>query len=118
MIGFVRGPLWKHDPEMIPKNIPAVIRHRFPYGRHENHGAEKPVDLCRQLIRWSDPRGMVLDPFAGSGSVGVASILEGQGFVGIEREPAYLDIAARRLEQAEDDGQQMGLFSAEGGSDA
>jgi site-specific DNA-methyltransferase (adenine-specific) len=100
MIGFVRGPSWVQDPRLIPKNLPAVIRHRWPYGSHPNHGAEKPVDLLRQLVRWTGGT-MVLDPFAGSGSTGVAAIAEGRGFVGIEREPRYLEIAARRMVEAE-----------------
>ena len=42
----------------------------------------------------------MLDPFMGSGSTGVAAVLEGRGFVGIEKEPEYFEIAKRRLAHA------------------
>lgn len=66
------------------------------------HPTMKPVDLMRYLCRLvTPPGGLVLDPFTGSGSTGVAALLEGFRFVGVEREPAYCDIAAGRLEAAE-----------------
>lgn len=113
MIGFVRGPTWEHDPGIIPRNVGTVIHHRFPYGVHEYHGAEKPVDLCRQLVRWAGGSG-VLDPFCGSGSVGVAARNEGRTYVGIERDERTLEIAARRLAQAEANGVQAPLFAPAG----
>ena len=49
--------------------------------------------LCRLV---TPPGGTVLDPFMGSGSTGVAAQLEGFKFIGIERDPAYVAIAASR----------------------
>jgi len=43
---------------------------------------------------------MVLDPFMGSGTTGVAAVNAGRQFIGIEREPKYFDIACRRVEYA------------------
>lgn len=43
----------------------------------------------------------MLDPFAGSGTTGVAAVLSGRRFIGIEREAAYADISRSRLEAAE-----------------
>lgn len=101
MIAFARGPEWRSS---LPKDIPTVIRHRWPYGRHEHHGAEKPVALCRQLARWAAPAGgLVLDPFTGSGTTGVACALEGMRFLGIEREAEYVAIAERRIAGAQPD---------------
>jgi len=42
--------------------------------------------------------GVVLDPFMGSGTTGIACLLEGREFIGIEREPDYMEIARRRIE--------------------
>ena len=42
------------------------------------------------------PGGLVLDPFAGSGSTGIAAVLEGRPFIGIEREADYFRIATPR----------------------
>lgn len=44
------------------------------------------------------PNGVCLDPFMGSGSTGKACKLEGFGFIGIEREKEYFDIAKARID--------------------
>jgi DNA modification methylase len=49
------------------------------------------------------PGGVVLDPFMGSGSAGVASLAEGFRFIGIERESEYMTIARARLGVAEEE---------------
>lgn len=65
------------------------------------HPTVKSVDLMRYLCRMvTPPGGVVLDPFSGSGSTGVAAIAEGMIFWGIEREPQYAEIAAARLKHA------------------
>jgi site-specific DNA-methyltransferase (adenine-specific) len=67
------------------------------------HPTVKPTDLMRYLCRLvTPPGGVVLDPFAGSGSTGKAAILEGFRFVGIEREAEYIDIARARIQAAID----------------
>ena len=43
------------------------------------------------------PKGIVLDPFMGSGTTGIACKLEGFEFIGIEREPEYIKIAQARI---------------------
>ncbi len=63
----------------------------------------KPTDLMRYLCRLvTPPGGVVLDPFMGSGSTGKAAKLEGFGFIGIEREPNYFQIAQERIQQVFD----------------
>ena len=54
----------------------------------------------RELVRCVEPGGLILDPFAGSGSTGVAALMTGRRFIGIEREAAYVEIARRRLADA------------------
>lgn len=98
MIAFARGPLWQSD---LPKNLPTVVRHRWPYSAHPFHGAEKPVGLCRQLVEWSVPAGdVVLDPFIGSGTTLLAALQSGRRAIGIEVEERYCEIAAKRLSQS------------------
>lgn len=65
-----------------------------------NHPTEKPVSLMLDLIR-KCPHGLILDPFTGSGSTGVAAIKTGRRFIGIEIDPAYADIARRRIAEAD-----------------
>ena len=66
--------------------------------RRNVHPTVKPIGLMRWLVRLVVPSsGLVLDPFAGSGSTGIAAVLEGRQFVGIEREAAYVEIACARM---------------------
>jgi site-specific DNA-methyltransferase (adenine-specific) len=63
-----------------------------------HHPTVKPTDLMRYLCRLvTPPGGTVLDPFMGSGSTGKAAMLEGFGFIGIERDPEYVKIAKARI---------------------
>jgi len=66
--------------------------------RKNNHPTVKPVDLMRYLCRLiTPPEGIVLDPFMGSGTTGIAACLEGFNFVGIELNEDYLEIARHRI---------------------
>lgn len=66
--------------------------------RHNTHTTVKPVDLMRYLVRLvTPPNGMVLDPFTGSGTTGIACMLEGFDFFGVEREEEYAEIARHRI---------------------
>ncbi len=66
------------------------------------HPTVKPVNLMRWLVRLVTPvNGLVLEPFLGSGTTGVASSLEGFRSIGIEREPDYADICLQRIKNAE-----------------
>jgi site-specific DNA-methyltransferase (adenine-specific) len=65
------------------------------------HPTVKPLSLMQYLVRMvTPPEGTVLDPFCGSGSTGVAAILEGFRFVGIELSDEYADIADARIASA------------------
>ncbi len=73
----------------------------LPAPRANTHPTVKPTDLMRYLCRLvTPPGGVVLDPFAGSGSTGKAAVLEGFRFIGCELSPEYLDIAERRIAHA------------------
>ena len=63
-----------------------------------NHPTVKPLSLCKYLVKLiTPPGGIVLDPFAGSGSTLIAAKLEGFNFIGIEKEADYVKIANARL---------------------
>ena len=69
------------------------------------HPNLKPVELpAKQIEAHCPPGGIVLDPFMGSGTTGVAAVQLGRDFIGIECEPEYFDIACRRIEQAQRQG--------------
>ncbi len=63
------------------------------------HITEKPISVMRELVRIAAPGGLVLDPFAGSGTTGVAALLEGRSFLGLELSAEYLEIARTRLRE-------------------
>ena len=73
-------------------------------GEGNSHPTVKPTDLMRYLCRLvTPPGGVVLDPFMGSGSTGKAAMLEGFGFIGIEQEAEYVEIARARIAAAKPD---------------
>jgi site-specific DNA-methyltransferase (adenine-specific) len=73
-----------------------------------HHPTVKPLALMRWLVRLvTPPGGIVLDPFAGSGTTGAAAALEGFGFIGIEQDAEYVEIARRRIEHWKARGVQL-----------
>jgi site-specific DNA-methyltransferase (adenine-specific) len=69
------------------------------------HPTQKPLRLMRRVVTAStNPGDVVLDPFAGSCSTGVACVELGRFFVGIEREDEYIDLGGRRLAMASKNG--------------
>ena len=65
------------------------------------HPTQKPISLMTYLARLiTPPNGLVLDPFLGSGSTGVAVVYEGFRFIGIDLDKEYCEIAAKRIEYA------------------
>lgn len=86
---YGRGLVQGHDPD-----APAIDKNHHP--------TVKPLKLMRYLCRLiTPPGGVVLDPFSGSGSTGVAALQEGFRFIGVEREPDFAEIARKRLKAAE-----------------
>jgi DNA modification methylase len=86
--------------EQLPKRSAQLYTGRsHPARLRANiHPTVKPLELMRWLVRLAAPEGgIVLDPFTGSGSTGIAAVGEGRTFLGIERERDYVDIACARL---------------------
>lgn len=80
-----------------------------PYkGDTAGHPAPMPYSMAfDHITTWTNGGALVLDPFMGSGTTGVACARLGRRFIGIEIEPKYFDIACRRIEQAQ---RQADLF--------
>ena len=78
-----------------------VIRVRTPPTADRVHSTQKPVELLRKVIEVACPvGGTVLDPFAGSGSTGVACVQNARSFIGIELDEHYAEVARQRLVEA------------------
>jgi site-specific DNA-methyltransferase (adenine-specific) len=108
------GYTWRHQHELIAwgeregaKRIPTgdgdIVRERAVPVAERKHPAEKPAPLVQRLLSKTD--GVVLDPFMGGGTTGVACARLKRPFIGIELEEQYFDIACERIAaaQAHDD---------------
>ena len=88
----------------------AIRRINYPRARAMQDGKQHPTQKSLTVMKWSidqlpNPNAKtILDPFMGSGTTGVAAVQMGRDFIGIEREAKYFDIACRRIEQAQRQG--------------
>jgi site-specific DNA-methyltransferase (adenine-specific) len=80
-------------------------------GEKRDHPTQKPVALMKWCIGETKvpADGLVLDPYMGSGTTGIAAVQMGHPFAGIEIDPTYFGVACRRIEQAQ---RQADLFVA------
>lgn len=101
---------WKPDHEEIyvlgkgfvgTRDSGSVLKHHPVQSMAKNgrlHPTQKPVslmlDLCRKVP------GIIIDPFMGSGTTGVACVKTGRKFIGIDIDPGYFEIACKRIEDA------------------
>lgn len=102
------------DCELAWTNIPKAVRRirhmwngMLRKGQEERHGhpTQKPIEVMKWAIGHVPlPAETILDPFMGSGTTGVAAVQMGRSFIGIEREPKYFDIACKRIEDAQRQG--------------
>ena len=101
------------DCELAWTNLPKAVRRiRFMWNgmlrangeERGDHPTQKPIGVMKWCIGHLPCGETILDPFMGSGTTGVAAVQMGRDFIGIEREARYFDIACRRIEQAQRQG--------------
>lgn len=74
------------------------LEHGHGNGVRNEHPTQKPIALMLDLVEdFTDPGDTILDPFAGSGTTGVAAVRLGRNFIGIERDERYFKLACERL---------------------
>lgn len=71
------------------------------------HPTQKPLPLMKWCVNFLPDANLILDPFMGSGTTGVAAVQMGKQFIGVEIDPRYFDIACRRIDRAQ---QQADMF--------
>lgn len=99
--GGGRHAVWTHAIEMNRGGENARL-----------HTTQKPIPLMLDLVAdFTDPDELILDPFCGSGTTGVAALRLGRRFIGIELSEAYAKVARERL-TAEERGQSLREFRA------
>lgn len=88
------------------------IHNKYTPGFVTEHPTTKPESLMIELISlFTDPGETIFDPFAGSGTTGVAAVRLGRHFIGVERDPKYFEFACERL-RAEERGQPLTSYRA------
>ena len=91
----------EHGLDALDARTANIFGGRPTRPRRNVHPTVKPVELMRWLVRLTAPAGaVVLDPFTGSGTTGLAALAEHCQFVGIEQDATYTRIAIERLRQA------------------
>lgn len=89
----IKGNVW-----YIPTGFMKSTKDKIAF----EHPAIFPEALARDhILSWSNEGDTVLDPFLGSGTTGKVALQIGRKFIGIEREPSYLEIAQQRIEAAD-----------------
>lgn len=93
--------LWAITEQPVPGGEQVIWPLPTPSPREKTHGrhpTQKPIALLDRVVAASaQPGDLVLDPFCGSGTTGVAAVRAGCRFLGLEMDPAYVELAARRL---------------------
>jgi site-specific DNA-methyltransferase (adenine-specific) len=90
------GPMGGADKD-IP-SLPGFYQEAPP--REREHQTQKPLSIMRDLVKIVPAGGIVLDPFMGAGTTGVAAVIEGRDFTGVELAPHYQQVARERVEAA------------------
>lgn len=89
MIHAFRKHIWESKTRFIVGNV-----EKNPF----DHPTVKPQYVMQKAVCSASAKGdLVLDPFMGTGSTGVAALQLGRRFIGIEKEPKYFEIACERL---------------------
>ncbi len=83
-----------------PKDVWSVTRLHRQDPERENHPTQKPLAIVERMVKAScSPKGLVLDPFMGTGTTAVACIKNGRNFIGFELNPKYYNMAVRRVKK-------------------
>ena len=100
---FNYNEMKKWDDKFAPENkqmrsvwnIPLTAPSEKRFGKHPT---QKPMELMRRvIISSSNKKDVILDPFNGAGTTGVAAKMLGRKYIGIEKEKEYLDLTIRRI---------------------
>jgi site-specific DNA-methyltransferase (adenine-specific) len=97
--------------ELAGDALPGFYICNAPRGEVRDHITQKPVELMTQLLEVAPAGGVVLDPFMGSGTTGVACITTGRKFIGVELDRTHFEAACARISAASN---QQDLFGHNG----
>lgn len=98
---LMRSGDWPEDKLKKPgcqmRSVWAIGTPKSEEKRHGKHPTQKPFELLRRIVLASTDKGdIVLDPFTGSSTTGLAAVSNGRKFIGIDTEQQYLDLSVKR----------------------
>lgn len=101
----MKGGRWPEDflkkPDSQMRSVWAIGTPKPEEKKFGKHPTQKPLDLLNRVVLASTKKGdLILDPFTGSSTTGIATILNGRRFIGIDTEKKYLDLSIKRYEEA------------------
>lgn len=98
------GPLPRlgQDSDEYAPCLPGFFPGAAPKGEARVHQTQKPDEVLDRLVELAPPGALICDPFAGSGTTGVAAIGRGRRFIGWEKSPEIFETACRRLRAAKE----------------
>ncbi len=100
--GLMKNGSWSEDflkkPELQMRSVWAIGTPRPEEKKYGKHPTQKPLNLLRRIVLASTQKGdVVLDPFTGSSTTGLAAIANDRKFIGIDTEKKYLDLSIKRF---------------------
>ena len=98
----MKNGTWAEDKLKNPKtqmrSVWSITAPKKSEKKFGNHPTQKPLDLLKRIILSSTKKGdVILDPFSGSSTTGVAAVMLERRFVGVEREKKFLEVSKKRL---------------------
>ena len=101
---IMKNGIWQNDfikrPNSQMRSVWAIGTPKTIEKRFGKHPTQKPEDLLKRIVLASTNKGdLILDPFAGSSTTGVAAYLLGRSFIGMDMNEKFLDLSIRRFEQ-------------------
>lgn len=94
---FVWGSKGSMPANRNVRPLKGSFKHTAPTRR--THITQKPIGLMNDIVEVIEPGGVIVDPFMGSGTTGMAAILAGHPFIGIESDPEIFEMASNRLRE-------------------
>jgi site-specific DNA-methyltransferase (adenine-specific) len=99
---LMKGGDWPEDqlkkPGLQMRSVWAMGTPKPQEKKYGKHPTQKPLDLLKRIVLASTNKGdIVLDPFAGSSTTGIAAAMNGRKFIGVDMEKKYLDLSIKRI---------------------
>ena len=99
---------WPNDflkkPDMQMRSVWAIGTPKNDEKKYGKHPTQKPIELLKRIILASTKKGdVVVDPFTGSSTTGIAALAHGRRFLGIDNEKKFLDLSIQRFEDSNKD---------------